>query len=221
MRRLLPNPVETISAIDAYRDGGRRRRPDRPWLGICMVESVDGATTIDGRSGGLSSPADAEVLRALRELADVVLVGAGTVRAEGYGAPGKPGLRIGVVSTRGAGLDYDGTLFTSGAGFVVTTEDGPPLQVPTVRAGRGRVDLAAAVGRLDADFVHCEGGASLNGALLDADLVDEMNLTISPRLAGGSASRPIAGAVGVDRPMRLAHVLEEDGFLFTRWVRPG
>ena len=184
-----------------------------------MVASVDGATAVDGRSGGLSNPTDAAVLSALRQHADVVLVGAGTVRAEGYGAPKRPGLRIGVVSSGGGGLDFESPLFASGAGFVVTTVDAPELPVDTVRAGHGRVDLLAACALLDGDFAHVEGGARLNGALLDAGVVDEVNLTISPLLAGGHRAASDRGARECRRALRLAHLLEEDGFLFTRWLR--
>jgi riboflavin biosynthesis pyrimidine reductase len=219
MRRLLPSPATAVVAVDAYADANRRRHDGRPWVGICMVASVDGATAVDGRSGGLSNATDAAVLSALRQHADVVLVGAGTVRAEGYGAPKRPGLRIGVVSSGGVGLDFGSPLFASGAGFVVTTLDAPDLPVDTVRAGHGRVDLLAACGHLDGDFAHVEGGARLNGALLDAGVVDEVNLTISPLLAGGASPRPIDRARDASAPLRLAHLLEEDGFLFTRWLR--
>lgn len=184
-----------------------------------MVASLDGATAIDGRSGELSCPADSELLQALRAHADVVLVGATTVRAEGYGVPRKAGLRVGVVTSRGDGLDLTTPLFTSGAGFLVTTEDAPDLPVDTVRAGMGRVDLAAAVRQLDAGFVHAEGGPRLNAALLDADLVDELNLTISPLLVGSDATRLTVGAAATARRMRLGHLLEEDGFLFCRYLR--
>jgi riboflavin biosynthesis pyrimidine reductase len=219
VRRLLPDPADDITPLDAYADDRRRRIDDRPWVGICMVASVDGATVVQGRSGGLSSPTDAAVLSALRSHADVVLVGASTVRAERYGAPRKAGLRIGVVSSKGDGLDFSSELFSSGAGFVVTTLDAPPLPVDTVRAGQGRVDLAAACRQLDATFVQAEGGATLNGALLDAGVVDEVNLTISPQLAGGLSPRPIDRARDAGIALALAHLLEEDGYLFTRWVR--
>jgi riboflavin biosynthesis pyrimidine reductase len=183
-----------------------------------MVASVDGTTVIDERSSGLSSAADQEVLATLRSLADLVIVGAGTVRAERYGPPKKPGQRIGVVSRRG---DVDPTLplFTSGAGFLILPEDAPGVPVESVRAGVGRLDLAAALGQLDADVVQAEGGPGLNGALLDADLIDELNLTISPVLAGGDGSRLTTHAAAVARRMRLAHLLEDDGFLFSRYVR--
>jgi riboflavin biosynthesis pyrimidine reductase len=184
-----------------------------------MVASVDGATVVDGRSGGLSSPADQAVLAALRQAADVVLVGAGTVRAEGYGAPRKSGLRIGVVTASGD-VDPQSALFRSGTGFLVTTLDAPDHGLPAVRAGHGRVDLAAAVSQLDGDVVHAEGGPTLNAALLAADLVDEVNLTLSPTLVGGDGPRLVNGThAHPPRPLHLAHVCEVEGFLFLRYVR--
>ena len=89
-----------------------------------MVASIDGTTVIDQRSTGLSSAVDQEVLATLRSLADLVIVGAGTVRAERYGPPKKPGQRIGVVSHRGD-IDPRLALFTSGAGFLILPEDAP------------------------------------------------------------------------------------------------
>ena len=109
-------------------------------------------------------------------------------------------------------------LFTSGAGFLILPEDAPPTAVDSVRAGVGELDLAAALAQLDADFVQAEGGALLNGALAAADVIDELNLTISPQLAGGDGPRVTSGRP-VSRRMRLAHVLEDDGFLFTRYLR--
>jgi riboflavin biosynthesis pyrimidine reductase len=219
VRRLLPTPLDDVTPFEAYADPSRDRHDGRPWLGLCMIASVDGATVVGGSSGRLGNQTDSQVLAALRQHADVVLVGAATVRAEGYGPPKKPGLRIGVVTSRGDGLDFGTPLFTSGSGFVVTTEDAPDLPVETVRAGRGRVDLAAACRLLDGEFVHAEGGASLNGALFDAGLIDEVNLTISPNLAGGRSPRVVSGAAENLTGMRLAHLFEEDGYLYTRWIR--
>lgn len=183
-----------------------------------MVASVDGSTVVDTNSRGLSSPADQEVLLTLRQLADVLIVGAATVRIEGYGKPRKPGQRVGVVSRTG-NVDPGSALFTSGAGFLIIPEDAPATSIESVRAGLGDVDLAAALGQIDADFVQAEGGAHLNGALAEADLIDELNLTISPVLAGGDGPRVTRGSTQLARRMRLAHVLEDDGFLFTRYVR--
>jgi len=183
-----------------------------------MVASLDGSTVVDGRSSGLSSEADSEVLHALRELADVILVGAGTVRAEGYGPPKKRGQRIGVV-TRTGRVDVTGALFTSGAGFLILPEDGPQVDVETVRAGNVTLDLCAALEQIDASFIQCEGGAHLNAALAEVDLIDELNLTVSPVLSGGNGPRLMNGAMPIAHRMRLAHLLEDDDFLFTRYLR--
>src|SRR5262249_20712256 len=148
-----------------------RPRPTsgRPWIGLCMVASIDGSTVVEGRSRGLSSPTDHEVLLTLRSVADLIVVGAGTARAEGYGVPSKAGQRIGVVSRRGE-VDPTLPLFSSGAGFLIVPEDAPDSDIETVRAGRGEVDLVAAMHKLPGQptFVQAEGGASLNGALAHA-----------------------------------------------------
>jgi riboflavin biosynthesis pyrimidine reductase len=218
MRRLFDSPADYVTVGEAY-GVERQRLPGRPWLGVCMVSSIDGSTVVDTNSRGLSSKADQEVLLTLRDLADVIIVGAATVRIEGYGPPRKPGQRVGVVSRRGD-VDTTSALFTSGAGFLIIPADAPETTVDAVRAGVGQVDLAAALAQLDAEFVQAEGGATLNGALATADLIDELNLTISPQISGGDGSRVTGGAAQLTRRMRLAHVLEDDGFLFTRYVRP-
>lgn len=220
MRRLYPTLSDSVPAFVASAEPNRRRHGDgMPWVEVCMVTSIDGATKVGATSGGLSSDADSELLLALRAIADVVLVGASTVRAEGYGVPRKSGLRIGVVTGSGHGLDFTTPLFESGAGFVITTENAPELPVDTFRAGVDQVDLRAVLGQLGAGFVHAEGGPKLNGSLLDAGLVDEVNLTISPNLAGGDSARLTSGAEEQLQRMTLAHILEDDGFLFCRYLR--
>jgi riboflavin biosynthesis pyrimidine reductase len=217
MRRLFDDPTDHVTVREAY--GVERPRPaGRPWVGVCMVSSIDGSTVVDRNSRSLSSPTDQEVLLTLRDLADVLIVGAATVRIEGYGPPRKRGQRVGVVSRRGD-VDASTPLFTSGAGFLILPEDAPPTTVESVRAGTGEVDFAGALAQLDANFVQAEGGALLNGSLSAADVIDELNLTISPQLAGGDGPRVTSGSIQVSRKMRLAHVLEEDGFLFTRYLR--
>jgi riboflavin biosynthesis pyrimidine reductase len=219
MRRLHPDPIDHVSVAEAY--GVRRPRPvQRPWLGLCMVASVDGSTVVAHRSEALSSAADREVLVTLRSLADVIVVGAGTVRVEGYGPPSKPGQRIGVVSRRGD-VDVSMPLFTSGAGFLIVPRSAPERPVDTIRAGDHDLDLGAALAQLDADFVQAEGGPRLNAALAEADVIDELNLTISPQLTGGDGPRLMTGAEPIGRRLELVHVLEDDGFLFTRYVRRG
>lgn len=185
-----------------------------------MVASVDGSTVLAGTSGGLSSSADRDVMLTLREIADVIIVGAGTVRSEGYGKPSKDGQRIGVVSRTGR-VDTTSALFASGAGFLILPENAPATDIESVRAGVDEIDLEAALRALPGAprFVHAEGGPLLNGALAAADLIDEMNLTHSPQLTGGSGPRVLSHAPELAQRLRLAHVLEADGFLFTRYTR--
>jgi riboflavin biosynthesis pyrimidine reductase len=218
MRRLFPQPADVISAREAY-DVARPRPAERPWVGLCMVSSLDGSTVVEGTSRALGSPADTDVLVSLRRLADVIIVGASTARHEGYGPPSKPGQRIGVVSRTG-NVDLDTPLFTSGAGFLILPEDAPASPVDSIRAGTTDVDLRAAISQLDADYVHAEGGPTLNAALAADDLIDELDLTVSPLLAGGDGPRLIHAAPDVRQRMQLAHVLEDAGFLFVRYVRP-
>ena len=225
-RRVFPDSADTTIA-QAY--GAPLDAPlHRPWVGLCMVSSIDGSTVVDGRSTELSSANDLAVLLGLRRLADVIIVGAGTVRGEGYGPPDTPGQRVGVVTASGR-VDTSLPLFTSGAGFLLTTDDADihaaPGAVDVIRAGSGSVDLRAAVGRLDEihptpRFVQVEGGALLNGAVLDADLFDEINLTTSPLCVGGAGPRLTTGATDLARRFELAQmVIDEQSFVFSRWKR--
>ena len=223
MQRLFPNPVSKISVEEAY--GIARNRvatPNgntRPTIGMCMVMSIDGSTVVDGNSRALGSPADLAVLLGLRKLADVIIVGASTVVVDDYGPPSKPGLRVGVV-TRSATIDTNMPLFTSGSGFLITTETAAtPAGVECVRAGTTTVDLALAVQQLQGNFAQLEGGPTLNAAMVEADLVDEINVTVSPNIVGGMGPRLSAGATDVLQRFQLAHVCEDDGFLFLRYTR--
>jgi len=217
MRRLIPNPTDEVTLAECY--GVTRPRPaDRPWIAVCMIAGLDGSTVVQQNSRALSSVTDQQVVITLRAAADMIIVGAGTVRAEGYGPPRKAGQRVAVVS-RSGDLDYSMPLFASGRGLVILPEDAPEVPVPAVRAGVGDVDLAAAVAQLDIGMLQAEGGALLNGSLAAADLIDELNLTISPQLSGGDGPRLTAGAPDLSQRMSLVHVLEDDGFLFTRYVR--
>ena len=185
-----------------------------------MVASIDGSTVLDGASAGLSNDTDREVMLTLRRIADMIIVGAGTVRAEGYGPPRKPGQRIGVVTKSGS-VDTSTPLFTSGAGFLIMAEDSPAVDVESVRAGTGDVDLAGALLHLPGSprFVQAEGGASLNGALAAADLLDEINITTSPLVVGGDGARATTHAPELTHRYDLAHLIEEDGYLFSRYIR--
>jgi riboflavin biosynthesis pyrimidine reductase len=168
------------------------------------------------------------VLLQLRAIADVIIVGAGTVRGEGYGPPKKPGQRIGVVTGSG-NIDMSLPLFKSGAGFIITTQSARVEQsgrnVDIIRAGRDSVDLRAALEQFDqihdtAQFVQAEGGALLNGTLLDADLLDEINVTTSPLCVGGEGPRLATGASTLSQRYELAQlVIDDDSFMYSRWLR--
>ena len=226
MRRLLPDPADHVTVENAYRTP-LRSHGDGPWVGLCMVASIDGSIAVAGTSAKLSSPTDTAVLAQLRRIADVIVVGAGTVRDEGYGAPHKQGQRIGVVTESGR-LDFSTELFSSGAGFVITSETGAPTvpaDVETLRVGDETIDLVAAIARLHrvvdgVDYVQVEGGASLNGALFEADLIDEINLTTSPATFGGQGPRLGTGASPHAHRFELAQLaIDDESFVYTRWLR--
>lgn len=230
MQQIFPLVAGHVDNADADLDvlyGSRRPAiAGRPWVGLCMITGIDGSTVVDGASGALGAAGDHAVFMALRRAADVIVVGSGTVAAEHYGPPGRDGQRVGVVTASGH-VDTSTDLFRSGAGFLITTEDGPAAHggVDVVRAGRGAVDLAGAMARLgevagDVRFVQAEGGPRLNGTLAAAGVIDEVNLTLAPTLTGGDGPRLTVGAPELLRPFTPAHVLiDDDGYLFTRWVR--
>ena len=118
-------------------------------------------------------------------------------------------------------MDLTLPLFASGAGFLIMAEDSPEVAVESVRAGVGTVDLDLALQRLPGSptFVQAEGGASLNGALAAAGVLDEINITTSPRVVGGDGARATTNAPELHNRYRLAHLLEHDDFLFSRYVR--
>ncbi len=224
MLRLTPGERAEITIDDAYA-GPLGSRDDRPWVGLCMVTSIDGSTVVGGASAELSGANDAGVLQRLRSLADVIIVGAGTVRDEAYGAPKRAGQRIGVVTASGS-VDVGAALFTSGAGFLITTRAAAiPSGVDAIRAGADSVDFALALARLGdvtdtPAFVHAEGGAVLNGALLGQDVIDEINVTTSPLTVGGDGPRLAAGGSDHSGRFTLAQLLIDDqSFVYSRWLR--
>jgi riboflavin biosynthesis pyrimidine reductase len=224
MRQLFPEPIDSVEPLDVYRD--LPVVAGRPAVRLNMIASVDGATAVDGLSGGLGGPADRKVFAALRSLADLVLVAAGTVRAETYGPGPVP---IAVVSGS-LQLDWDTPFFTAaGHRPIVVTHGRAPgeairraEQVADVLvAGDAEVDLAGAVQRLgERGFGHvlAEGGPSLNGALAAAGVLDELCLTVAPRLVAGDAKRVVTGRTLATAPeLTLRSLCEEDGYLFLRY----
>ena len=188
----------------------------RLWVRANMVTSTDGAATVDGLSGGLSGPGDRMVFTVLRSLADVILVGAGTARAERYRPvadtpiwtalrpAGSQLPRIAVVT---GSVDRDSRLLDSPRGsqppiFITTpvaadvaSTSGVAARADIIAVGQQRVDVGqaiAALGGMGYQQILVEGGPSLLAELSEVGLLDEFCLTISPVLAGGSAGRVVA-----------------------------
>jgi riboflavin biosynthesis pyrimidine reductase len=241
VRQLLPSPSRDtepdLSVVYAYPG-----HTDR-WVRANMVSSADGAAQADGKSAGLSGEADKKIFRALRGLADVILVGAGTVRVEGYKQPAAPREQyaearaaagqspvaaIAVVSAA-LDLDFDAPLYRQAAvpTITVTVDDAPADRLAAARdageviiAGEGRADLALAVDLLAQSGrgrILCEGGPHLLAAVARSGRLDELCLALSPQLLAGGALRIMDGPqLDPPLPLTLHTLLVEDGFLFTR-----
>jgi riboflavin-specific deaminase-like protein len=197
-----------------------------------MASSFDGATAVDGKAEGVSSENDRALFRVLRSLADVVLVGAETVRAEGYGPVRAHGdavpAPLAVVSGSLKGLDPRARLFTEAARrtILVTTATADTTRFTDVAdvliAGEERVGWPQALaGLADRGLtrVLTEGGPSILGQLASGDHLDEVCLTLSPVLVGGTAKRITEGPpLGSPRSYDLAHAVLDEGMLFLRYV---
>ncbi|MEI5097935.1 pyrimidine reductase family protein [Streptomyces sp. PmtG] len=232
---------------DAYAYPPAADRPRGAWLRANMVSTLDGAAQHDGRSQPISDATDMRIFGTLRGLADVVVVGAETVRQEGYrparareafagrrAAAGQaPAPAIAVVSA-GLDLDYTLPLFTSPLTptLVVTGAGAPAERVRAARKAGAEVVIAGDGAAVEPERAVrelaergltrqlTEGGPRLLGQFVAAGALDELCLTVSPMLTAGGAQR-IAGGPGVPVPARFAlvSVLEEAGFLFTRYRR--
>lgn len=188
---------------------------DRPWLRLNMVATADGsAVGADGLSGSINTGADHRAFALLRAWADVILVGAGTVAAEGYAAPRTEpewtSLRAGraahpamaVVTNRGLPNGFD----TSGGGTVFTTPVGDD----------GLPGVVAGLHQRGYQHVLAEGGPTLAAELLGGGLIDELCLTTSPLAVAGDGGRILHGAA-TETHLRLVGLLEEHSTLLARW----
>ena len=221
-----------------------------PWLRVNFVATLDGSASAAGASGALGGDDDLRVFDLLRRVADVVLVAAGTVRDEGYGpmvlhdadvtwrrAHGLPDHPVFAIVTGSGSLDPSSRVFTEAPvrPVVLTSAEGAASE-----RGRALAEVADVVScstdehpdTVDVDTiraalvarglrtVHCEGGPSFLGALVAADAVDELTLTIDPTLEGGEGPRIARGSSPELRRMRPTHVLRGAGdVLLTRYVR--
>jgi riboflavin biosynthesis pyrimidine reductase len=239
VRQLLPTPVDDLdhdALLAAYRYPG-----SHPWVRANMVTSLDGSAVKDGRSRGLGSTADKAVFDVLRGLADVVLVGAGTARAEGYramrpkasyadrrAAEGQRPAPVLALASGSLDLDPESELFGGPERTVVVTHaaadptarDRLAAVADVVVAGDRSVDVGAALDELAArglPRVLCEGGPSLLADVAAAGRLDELCLTLSPQLVGGDGTRLTHGA-DLDTRWTLGHLLEDEGVLLSRWT---
>jgi riboflavin biosynthesis pyrimidine reductase len=219
-------------------------RADHPWLRVNFISSIDGAATSGGLSAALGVPADHRVFNLLRRLTDVVLVGAGTVRAEGYGpmrlddadvewrlAAGLAAHPVFAIVSGHLDLDPASSIFTNApVRPIVITSGAAPADAraafekvaDVLVCGEDTLDVVQMRAQLierGLTQIHCEGGPSLFGELAAAGVVNELCLTVSPRLEAGASGRIATGDMPDPQAMRLAHVLKSRSALLLRYVR--
>jgi riboflavin biosynthesis pyrimidine reductase len=214
----------------------------RPFVRVNFAASADGAVSVDGRSTGLDAPGDRVVFGLLRELADVIVAGSGTVRAEDYRgartsaaaqerrrARGQGPVPPIAVVTSSPAFDPAAALFTDTAvpPLILTTAAAAPAAARSYGSRAEVVDAgdlspAAVLDALAARGcrrVLCEGGPALFGSFTAAGLVDELCLSLAPQLVGAGPGRILAGPELPDPlPLRLASVLAHDDGLLLRYT---
>jgi riboflavin-specific deaminase-like protein len=242
VRRLLPDPrpITVKQQLDSYRPW-EQPREDRPVVAVNFAATVDGRATIHGVSGPIGSATDTAMLAGLRTRFDAVMIGAGTMRAERYGrlvdGQGKrehreridlPHDPLMVLISGSLDLPWDAPLFTDGGGRVLiftASDTEPPETATSLRVVRheGAVDIPKALLYLRHErgirALLCEGGPRLHAELEGGGLVDDLFLTIAPKLAGGEAPRIVEGKLPGVAELELAWLLEEEGELFARYSR--
>jgi len=198
--------------------------PDRPWLRVNMVATVDGAATgEDGTTRSINNEVDHQVFDLLRDLADAVVVGAGTVRAEKYAVGRKPL----IVVSRSASVPVTQRSAPAGKVLMATVSGAPHLgeareilgSENVLVLGSHRVDLARMKDELVLrGYRHLlsEGGPHLLRDLLDQGVADELDTTVVPVVIGGAHIR-ITDGPPLDVPLDLHTLIESDGTLLSRW----
>jgi riboflavin biosynthesis pyrimidine reductase len=194
---------------------------DRPFLAVNMIATADGRATIAGRTAPIANRADYELFHALRDRADAVMVGAETVRVEGYG----PMRQLAVVVTRTARVPADVGLLAAPGNRVVVLTPSPDATLPPCAASvsylRGTLEAGLRALRTEhgVQAILCEGGPHLLGDLLHSGMVDELHLVAAPKLAGGLEPLTIVTGAALDPPADLAlrSVHESGGYLFLRY----
>jgi riboflavin-specific deaminase-like protein len=242
VRRLLPDPGSTTveQQLETYRPW-EQPHEQRPLVAMNFAATVDGRATIAGVSGPIGSATDTAMLAGLRTRFDAVMIGAGTMRAERYGRLvadreqrerrehlGLPHDPLMVIVSGRLDLPWDAPLFTAGAGRVLiftASEAEPPDTASSLEVVRHDkfVNLVEALRHLRQErgirALLCEGGPGLHGELEGGGMVDDLFLTIAPKLAGGEAPRIVEGELPAVAELELAWLLERDGELFARYRR--
>jgi riboflavin biosynthesis pyrimidine reductase len=244
-RLLHPEPatVDLVALLDDLRLA-EKAGAERPYLVANFVASADGRATFEGRSGPLGDDGDHEVFHGLREQVDAVLAGTGTLRAERYGrlvrTPERVQRRVArglaptprlCIITRSGMLPADIPLLADPESSVVVYTGAPieieaEAQVQVVRVDRAELTPLTVLRHLRCELgvrsVLCEGGPTLFGALVDAAAVDELFLTVAPKLTGGGMGPTVTEGPELHRPAELGleWVLERAASLFLRYRLP-
>ena len=241
MRRLLPDPGPTSveEQLEGYRPW-EEAPAERPFVAMNFASTVDGRATIGGKSGPIGSDEDTHLLARLRTRFDAVMIGAGTMRAERYGRlvanPEQRARRerlglspepLMVIVSGRLDLPWDAALFEQDEGEILVftaSEDEPPPLTASLEVIRheGRVDLAAVLAHLRHQrgirALLSEGGPRLHSELQAGNLVDELFLTLAPKLSGAGPSI-VEGELPEVASLQLAWLLEAESELFARYRR--
>jgi riboflavin biosynthesis pyrimidine reductase len=239
-RELLPEPgAADLTALDLAAAVPGPAPADRPFLLLNMIATADGRATISGRTAPIANRADYELFHALRTRVDAVMMGAETVRVEGYGRmvpdeenraarerAGLPADPIAIIVTRSVAVPADVGLLRAPENRVVVLTPSPDAELDPTEADVWylRAPLAEGVRRLRTelgiDSVLCEGGPHLLGDLVRAGLADELHLVSAPKLAGGPAPLTIVSGDDIEPPrdMELRSLHESGGYLFLRYA---
>jgi riboflavin-specific deaminase-like protein len=242
-RQLLPDAGNVdVSALLESMELGARAGDERPYVVANFISSADGRASFQGRSGALGDPADRYLFHGLREQVDAVFAGSRTLKIERYGRiirdaevrhrreqAGRAPEPLAVVVTRSGEVPFDIPLFAEPEARIALFSavhvdlSGCAARVELVRLDPGELTLTTVMRRVQSDFgvasLLCEGGPTVFGSLLQEQLVDELFLTLSPKLVGGGASPTISSGTELKelQPTEVVWTLEHDGALYMRY----